>query len=267
MGSVITLLTDFGTGSYVAQMKGVILRLARQAILVDITHQIPPGDIDQAAWILLDTYRAFPVGTIHLVVVDPGVGSQRKLISIRVRGMIFLAPDNGVLSHVISDAGSAGGIACLEIRQSKSEQIATSSVFHGRDFLAPMAARLATGVPWESCGVPVSGLVTLPGEPPQRDGSMIHGRIVYIDRFGNCVTNILSEDLEQMKSTSDVSQLCVHVGGHCLLGLKTHYAEVEDGQSLFLVGSCGRLEIAVRNGNAAETLGLHKNSVVELHWQ
>jgi S-adenosyl-L-methionine hydrolase (adenosine-forming) len=266
MGSVITLLTDFGMGSYVAQMKGVILRLAPHATLVDIMHQIPPADIEQAAWILRDTYRAYPMGTIHLVVVDPGVGSQRKLISLRERGMFFLAPDNGVLTHVMADAKTTEGDSCRALNQELCGVEAPSRVFHGRDILAPIAARLASGIPWESCGALISDPVKLPGDLPHRKDTTMVGKIVYIDNFGNCVTNIPALSIDHEIATFQPSRFWVQVGKHQLLGLKSHYAEVEERQSRFLFGSCGRLEIAVRNGNAAEALGLQRNTAVEIHW-
>jgi S-adenosyl-L-methionine hydrolase (adenosine-forming) len=249
---VITLLTDFGTADgYVAEVKGVILAALPDATLVDVTHDVEPGDVERARYVLSRTWHRFPAGTVHLVVVDPGVGTERRCIAVRASDHWFVGPDNGVLSPALNSAGAA--VVQLPVPES------VSATFHGRDVFAPVAARIAAaratgGAPLHELGPPVSDpiILAVPSPTPGRDGS-VRGEVVAIDRFGNAVTNIEwhGEDA------------AVQVGGR-VLPLRRTYGEVASGDPLALTGSSGCVEIAIREGSAAQALGLRRGSVVTL---
>ncbi len=186
---IITLITDFGErDGYVGAMKGVILGIAPGAALVDISHDIPPQDIPSAAFVLWSTYRFFPPDTVHLVVVDPGVGTQRRPIAVETRHGRFVAPDNGVLGYVLDEEREWQAVHLAEQRFWRPE---VSMTFHGRDIFAPAAAHLAAGVPLHELGPAITNPVPMPFPRVRRlDGARCLARLVYIDRFGNCVTNL-----------------------------------------------------------------------------
>ena len=259
MSSIITLTTDFGLADpYVGIMKGVMLGINPKAIIVDISHAIEPQNIHQAAFILNTACRYFPQGTIHLVVVDPGVGSGRRAVILKTASAYFVAPDNGVLSYIIafSNSGQGGGAGleltklgpgfeAVAITNPRFWQHPPSSTFHGRDILAPVAAYLSLGVPVHEFGEPIQSLLAF--SPPQpyfaADGALV-GHIVHIDRFGDLITDIGDDVVAK-----DVS---IEVCGRLITGLSSCYAEGDE--LLALIGSSGNLEIAAKNRSAAEML-------------
>ncbi|MFL5804884.1 MAG: S-adenosyl-l-methionine hydroxide adenosyltransferase family protein [Roseiflexaceae bacterium] len=263
---IITLTTDFGlTDSYVGSMKGVILGIAPNARLVDITHVIRPQDIHQAAYILQTFYRSFPPGTVHLIIVDPGVGSQRRAIGVETPEAIFVAPDNGILAEVWRDAGVCWGpatCAAVELTERRYWRDQVSRTFHGRDIFAPVAAHLATGVPLSAFGprLPMIDECTLDPPARGRHGELV-GRIIHIDHFGNCITNITTHDLEQAGKGVG---LVVQIADQQISGLHPTYADAPVGALIALIGSSEQLELAVRNGNAAQMLGVEVGNAVRV---
>jgi S-adenosylmethionine hydrolase len=260
---VITLLTDFGQADgYVGTMKGVILRICPQAALVDISHEIVPQAVQQAAYVLSTAVPYFPQGTVHLIVVDPGVGTSRRPVIVRTDDATYVAPDNGVLTLVLAQSPAQFAFLLTEPRYSLSP---VSATFHGRDTFAPAAAHLATGVNPREMGEPFPPtdllMLPLPQLARQGDGSWI-GEVLYIDRFGNLVTNILcSQDGAQCtvaRSEAPVpsAEISVTVAGIQIMGLSRTFAEAHPQELLAYVGSSNRLEIAVREGNAATRLGV-----------
>ena len=251
--NVITLITDFGARDwFVGSMKGVILSVQPQAVIVDITHEIPPGDIRAGAFALMASCRCFPRDTVHVVVVDPGVGSGRAAIVVRTSGYYFVGPDNGVLSWALAKE------EVLEIRQAENEthfRKPVSRSFHGRDIFGPVAAHLTQGVPIELLGRRVKDYLGLDWPKPQVSGGLLCGEIVCIDRFGNAITNIESPAETATK---------VRVPGKLDCAIKSFYQEVPQGQPLAIVGSIGYLELSVNGASAAQTFGLRTGDVVEV---
>jgi len=261
MASIISLTTDFGlTGTYVAAMKAVILGINPHVRLVDVCHAIAPQSILQAALAVDSVYDFFPSRTIHLVVVDPGVGTNRRAIVLRTPEADFVAPDNGVLSYVLmrfsgpwSDSQGPveveipGELEAIHLTRPGFWLANVSPTFHGRDIFAPVAAWLSIGRQPSEFGERVSRLTVLPVPRRRRTDAEITGEVVDIDSFGNLVTNIRSEDLWQ-----DRASLTSAVGGRAIRGIVSTYAE---GEGLMaLIGSTGHLEIAIRNGSAATSL-------------
>lgn len=248
----ITLITDFGwEDAYVAAMKGVILGLAPDVTLVDVSHQVPPQDILHASLLLEGILPYYPPQTIHLLVVDPGVGTQRRPIAIRTEQALFVGPDNGVLTPALDLPGEK---VVVHLTESHFFRHPVSQTFHGRDIFAPVAAYLARGVPLETMGPAIRDPVRLPLPAPARAGEGIWlAEVIHVDRFGNCVTNLRATDLE-----GPSEEWTFEVAGRLLRGLKPTYAAVPEGALLALVGSTGRVEIAQRNGHAARSLGLSR---------
>lgn len=266
MTPVITLTTDFGTtDAYVASMKGVILSINPKAVIVDICHSVQPQNILQAAFILSTTHRYFPEGTIHVAVVDPGVGSQRQSIVLKTPQAFFVAPDNGILSYVVNELQPLSGGSLTEalpqstiIRQLMPGIEAVtlmnpdfwhhpvSSTFHGRDIFAPVAAHLSLGTPLRSLGDSISSIHVYPIPRPYRDaeGNLI-GHVLHIDNFGNLITSFKSNDLPDNKVT-------VIICNQHINELSKFYAE-KTGLAA-IIGSSGYLEISLQNGNAAAFL-------------
>ncbi len=246
---IITLTTDFGqTDSYVGTMKGVILSLCPAVSLVDICHEIRPQAVRQAAYVLSAAVPYFPPGTIHLVVVDPAVGTERRPIVVQTSRALYVAPDNGVLSLVLQQEPAQLAVHLTE-RRYRLPQV--SATFQGRDLFAPAAAHLACGTACDQMGdtIPVADLTTAAGLEPRRqtDGSWL-GEVLHVDHFGNLITNVQVSDLQ--------ASLTVSVGRHRIERLSRTFAQVAPGQIVAYVGSSGYLEIAVREGNAAHTLGM-----------
>ena len=258
--SIITLTTDFGSRDpYVGVMKGVILGINPEALLTDLTHEVEPQNILQAAFLLGKSCRFFPPQAIHLAVVDPGVGSERRAILLNTPRGWFLAPDNGVLSYVLMDGGAQPvpreeSRVCLpanyrayHLTRSPFWLHPVSSTFHGRDVFAPVAGRLSLGTPPLKLGEEVATLTCLPVAPPAWEGDRLEGRVVHVDRFGNLVTDVPARLLDQSQ------QIEVKIKGHGIQGLSSYYAQGEG--LLALVGSYDTLEIAAKNSSAAAELG------------
>jgi hypothetical protein len=265
---VVTVTTDFGTADgYVGTMKGVILSIAPDARLVDLSQDIAPQDVRQAAYVLHATYPFFPPRTVHLVVVDPGVGSARRAIALRTPKGTFVGPDNGVFSYIMAEQPVE---AVVELADPRYQLPEVSHTFHGRDIFAPAAAHLAAGVPLDALGPPVPDPITLPLPQLAIDAEAISGEVLHTDHFGNVITSI-----GRLTWRSDAPGLTlepafrsgrealtlrddgrVRAGGRIIDGIHRAYASVERGELLALVGSGGFLEVAVREGSAAERLEL-----------
>jgi S-adenosylmethionine hydrolase len=249
MRPIITLITDFGTGSpYVGQMKGVILSLCPEARLVDITHGIGPQNVREGAVVLADTAPRFPAGTIHVAVVDPGVGTQRKLVYARIGSQQYLAPDNGLLS-LLTVGEAVSRLISLEVAAFWLSN--PTSTFHGRDILAPVAARLAGGLDPGRLGPPHPHLVQLTWPQPIAAANEVRGEVLYVDSFGNAITNLRLSDLAAVGGAAD---LVIECGSRQILGLVQTYGDAPAGSVVALFDSQGRLEIAVARGSAAALL-------------
>lgn len=237
MNSVITLTTDFGTrDNYVGVMKGVILALAPKARLVDLTHEIEPHATAEAAFCLLTAFSHFPPGAVHLAVVDPGVGASRAVCAAHAHGQFFIGPDNGLFTPILDRDPAA------RIRRVRHDPPA-SRTFHGRDVMAPAAARLALGEPFEALGPVLENPVRLAWPTPEQKGRTTRGQVIHADRFGNLVTNI-----EPGHAPWDFFELAL--AGRSLTGPAPAYAAAPKGMPLALWASHGFLEIAVNQGSA-----------------
>lgn len=242
----ITLLTDFGLhDAYVGIMKGVILGINPDARVVDLTHDIAPQQIQPAALILRSAVRFFPPGTIHVAVVDPGVGASRKPILIETEAGCLIGPDNGVLSLA---AATMRRRAVRAIENASLLRHPVSQTFHGRDVFAPAAAHLSCGIAVESVGPLLAAIVELDVPAMRRVGSTLAGEVIAVDRFGNLITNI---DADAILSFS-APVVSVSIEGKRAAGLVRAYSAVPEGAALAIVGSWGMVEIAVRNGSAAQ---------------
>lgn len=254
---ILTITTDFGTmDGYVGTMKGVVLGIAPKATIVDITHDIAPQNIQQAAFMVHTYHSYFPTGTVHLIVVDPGVGSRRRSIALRTPQALFVGPDNGVFTYIWRDAAERWGTdtcTVVELTNSDFWLPDVSSTFHGRDIFAPAAAHILAGVPMEQLGQRLDSLTEAELEQPSigRRGGL-QGRIIHIDYFGNCITNIMLKDVH---TAGFGESFILEVIGQRIPGLMRTYADGAVGSLMVILGSSGRLEIAVRNGNAARNLG------------
>lgn len=256
---IITLTTDFGTSdTYVGIMKGVILSINPKAQIVDLTHAIPPQDIYEAAFSIYAARSYFPKGTIHIIVVDPGVGSDRQAIVSHIDNAFFVCPDNGVLSYLLHGAENAGTppIDSVAIQNAAYYLPEVSNTFHGRDIFAPVAAHLSLGVPFDDIGPPVKTLVRLPIPKIDTSGDTLIGQIIKIDRFGNLITNISKGAFEAF--LNDDVNYEIRVGSTSLNRLNSAYADAEIGEPLAIMGSLALLEIAVNGGNAEKQLGLKR---------
>ena len=256
--SVVTLLTDFGlTDPYVGVMKGVILTLAPAVQLVDITHGVPPQDIATASVYLTASAPYFPDGTVHVAVVDPGVGGPRRAVAVETSRAWYVAPDNGLLSAVLADEDL---VSVTDVTDSPVLPAARSSTFHGRDVFAPIAARLASGARPSDLGDPVPDLVITDAYTVQRDQRVLTGRVLFADHFGNLVTNVRRADVPES------------VGGVALRGHETwsigppvaYYAAVPDGAAMSIWNSFGLLEISIRGGSMADAVHWRPGATVEV---
>ncbi|MGE0537411.1 MAG: S-adenosyl-l-methionine hydroxide adenosyltransferase family protein [Pirellulales bacterium] len=260
MPSVITLTTDFGTGSpYVAQMKGVILSIEPAAVLVDVTHAIAPQNVRQAALVLDDVCDRFPAGTIHVAVIDPGVGTARRIVCCRAGQGLFVGPDNGLFSRVARRVPPASSFA---LEDERFWLPTVSATFHGRDIMAPVAARLSQGLDPRQLGPPVERLVDLDWPEPVVEGECIRGELIAIDSFGNAVSNISREHLSRLSKGKQVHVIC---GEPAIAApLVYTYGERPVGTRVALIGSGGLLEVAIVVGNAAAELHLAVGDRVEV---
>jgi len=249
---LVTLLTDFGLqDTYVGQMQAALLAVAPTARLVDLTHAVPPQDVFTGAFLLWAAVEALPAASVHLAVVDPGVGSERRAVAAQARrGDVFVGPDNGLLAPAVDRLG--GLVAAVELREPTYwRRGRPSSTFHGRDIFAPVAGHLANGVPLDRLGPPVD--LFRPFELPQPSG--LDGEIVYVDGYGNLVSNL---------PASSLPERYVVLLGEQAIQPQPHYQAVPPGQLLALVGSSGLLEISARDASAASITGRGRGAQVSV---
>ncbi|RMD83895.1 MAG: hypothetical protein D6815_05445 [Candidatus Dadabacteria bacterium] len=251
----VTLLTDFGTADgYVGALKGVLASLCPGVIIHDITHDVPPGDVLHGAFALATAAPLFPPGTIHLAVVDPGVGTSRRAVAVVTEAGTFVGPDNGLLSLA---ARPPRRVFVLDRSDVFLESV--SSTFHGRDVFAPVAARLAAGWPPDRIGTPAADLMELELPKVARCGGGVEGAVIHCDRFGNLITNLREADLPEA-----AGEVSVEIAGHRIAGISRTYGDRAPGELLALFGSLGFLEIAVSKGAAAARLGVSRGAAVRV---
>jgi S-adenosylmethionine hydrolase len=249
---IITLTTDFGLADpFVGIMKGVILGIAPEAKLVDITHDIGSYDILDGAFVIETSYRYFPQGSVHIVIVDPGVGSARRPMAAASHGHFFVAPDNGALSYVLD--------AEAEVHEITNRRLFLNSVsrtFHGRDIFAPVAAHLARGLPLESMGPRILNYTHKPIPRPHSAGGKLIATVLRIDKFGNLITNLRSEHL--------AGSFTVRLGGASISSLYSTFSEAPPGELFAVEGSAGYIELALNQGSAAERLKVNRGAEIEV---
>ena len=254
---IITLTTDFGLSDpYVAMMKGVILSINPSARLVDVTHQIGTGSISQAALLIRETFSYFPGGTVHLAVVDPGVGSNRRLLALEAADHFFVGPDNGLFWPVFHDFE---GAKAVQLTQSRYFLQSITPTFHGREIFAPVAAHLSLGLSLPSLGPAVRDLTKLTTPQPRIEAGVLCGEIIRTDHFGNLVTNISGKELTNFLQSASPR---IEAGKLVIRKLNRIYADCEEGEPLALINSSGLLEIAVNLGRASEYIGLNNGEIV-----
>lgn len=253
MGRIVTLTTDFGQADeYVASVKAVILSINPAATVVDITHAVPSHDVLHGAYVLSTAWPHFPLGSVHIAVVDPGVGSNRKAIGVTSNSHYFVGPDNGILSLAAPEDCVVRELTneCLHLET-------VSSTFHARDIFGPVAAHLSLGIPFQTVGPTVDTINRLPVPPPSlASDNSVQGTIIHIDKFGNAITNIRHDNV-----SSD--EITISIGREVILGISPSYATAT--KLLAIWGSSGRLEISMRNGNAADALGLNRGDSLTIH--
>ena len=254
---IITLLTDFGLADpYVAMMKGVLLSINSRACLVDISHEIRPGAIFPAARIIQEAYRFFPDGTVHLGVVDPGVGSDRRPIAAEANGHFFVGPDNGLFWPVLQGSPRA---RIYHLTENRFFRRSVSRTFHGRDVFAPVAAHLSLGAGIEETGIPIEDPKPLFVPSPYREGKDLCGQVIHADHFGNLITDI---DVETLLQFLGKSTPWIQVGSLTVRTLSRAYSDVEEGQPLALINSSDLLEISVNLGKASEYVGVEEGELI-----
>jgi hypothetical protein len=259
---IVTLLTDFGGADYfVGALKGAILSVDPRATLVDITHDIPAFDVEAAAFTLLAACEAFPAGTVHAAVVDPGVGSQRRPLAAQCGGRFFVGPDNGLFSYVFE---RGGGERVFHLTNPKFFRPSVSTTFHGRDVFAPVAGALSAGVGLDELGVEVSDHVRLAPLAPARlpDGSL-EARVIHIDRYGNCVTSVTRSELTGGQIARGFR---VEAGGRVVSNFRRFFSDTdgETGEPFALWGSAGFLELAAFRDSAARLLNLTRGQAIRI---
>ncbi|MCP5005635.1 MAG: SAM-dependent chlorinase/fluorinase [Planctomycetes bacterium] len=251
----ITLITDFGLqDGYAGVMKGVITGINPSANIIDISNTIEAQNIFQAAYVLSSSYKYFPKGTIHTVVVDPGVGSERNIICLKTDDYLFLAPDNGALSFIVSSEKPS---SFIRVTNKEFFLPKLSNTFHGRDIFAPVAAYLSKGINHQKLGENLDKIrkIDLPKPIRSRNGTLT-GEIIHVDHFGNLISNISSEIINQMRIKP--RELSIIIGGKRINKLSTSYTDVKEKDALAIIGSTGFLEISVNRGSATNTLKLNK---------
>lgn len=263
MSNIITLTTDYGTrDSFVASMKGVILKTHPQVQMIDITHEIAPQDIWEAAFTLKSVYSQFPKGTVHLAVVDPGVGSGRRPLIVVTEGYYFVGPDNGLFSLIYGDAER---LRVHHITAGHYFIANPGPTFHGRDIFAPVAASLTKGVPSGNFGDEITDFVKLNVPVPKRAENNIDGHVVHADRFGNAITNITYKDLQSLiPEGGKMGPVSVTIMGKEIKGMKKFYAEAAPGELGAIINSSGQLEIFLFRQNARTALAVKRGEAVRL---
>jgi S-adenosylmethionine hydrolase len=248
----IALLTDYGDRDFfVASLKAVILSLQPEARIVDISHSLGSFNIRQGSYLLAACSKYFPPRTIFVVVVDPGVGTKRRLLLVKTKKYFFIAPDNGVLSGVLRENKPE---VAIEVRNRRFFLKSVGRTFDGRDKMAPVAAWLSRGTAPEKFGPQISSWIKLPVRKPRFLKDRIAGEVVYIDKFGNCLTNIPSGRVEELKRKVGNRRIALLVGGKAAVGRRT-YGAGRKGELIFLPGSQGTIEIAMKEASAAARLG------------
>jgi S-adenosylmethionine hydrolase len=260
--SVVTLLTDFGDRDYfVGSIKGVILNINPQARIVDLSHQVVPQQVEEAAYLLKSCYRYFPEGTVHVAVVDPGVGTARRALLVSTARHFFLAPDNGLLTYIFEEETS------VEVRQIENRQYrleAEGATFDGRDLFAPAAAWLTRGQQPGSFGRLVRDYVRLPIREPRWEQQRLIGRIVYVDHFGNLISDLTTDHVREVRTTLKRDTITVAIAGLTIQGLAASYEEGSRETPHALINSNGQVEIFLKGGHAADALKCTRGEPVVL---
>jgi S-adenosylmethionine hydrolase len=257
MPGLITLLSDFGVrDAYVGIMKGVLLSIAPAARLVDLTHEIPPQAVEVGALVLRSAVPYFPAGTVHLAVVDPGVGTARAPVAVRTARALLVGPDNGLLAPAAATLGGATAVHAIENPSLLRQPV--GDTFHGRDVFAPAAAHLAAGAAIETLGAPRHGLLALPLPEAVAAPDGVRGVVVHVDRFGNLLTNVARAALRAFRHLP----LSVRVAEMATAPLRHAYGDVAPGELVALWSSWDTIEIAVRDGSAAARLGVGRGAAV-----
>jgi S-adenosylmethionine hydrolase len=254
---VITLLTDFGISDpYVGVMKGVILSINPDARIVDLSHQVEAGSISQAACFIREAFHYFPEGTVHTAVVDPGVGTDRRLLGVGANGHVFIGPDNGIFWPVIEEYGAT------EIRQLVEKDYFlphVTSTFHGRDIFAPVAAHLSLGQDLKTMGPVLPDPVKLDNPVPKIINDILYGQIIHLDHFGNLITNIYREQLDRFLISN---KPIIQVGNFTIKNLSHTYSDADEGEPLALINSSDQLEIAVNLGRASQYIKIASGEII-----
>ena len=262
--TAISLLTDFGLADpYVGIMKGVILSVNSAARIIDITHEVSPQDLSEAAYLIQSAYSYFPLGTVHVVVVDPGVGSGRAIVGIELNGHRFLAPDNGVLSMVLAEGDIERAVY---VENADYFLKSVSHTFHGRDIFAPVAAHLSRGLDMGALGAVVFPADLTRLQMPQPDflnETSFVGTVISIDRFGNLITNIRYKHMRALLERSQKEKVEIQIGNQRIFDLSKSYDAVRPQQPLAIIGSRGFLEISINCGNARDVIGAKKGDPVK----
>jgi S-adenosylmethionine hydrolase len=258
MRKIITLTTDFGLQDYyVSAMKGVILQETPDARLIDISHEIPSQDIMAGSWVLKNSAMLFPSGSVHLVVVDPGVGTSRKPVALKIKDQYFVGPDNGIFSLLTQDEE----FEAVQLTNQSYWRSNPSTTFHGRDIFAPVAAHLCNGVELTKLGDTIESLQTYRWAVPIADKDGIQGWVIHIDKFGNLITNVSGNLIKDVIQSNDVK---LYVGNTILNEIKSTFGTVPEGEPVAYIGSSGMLEIAINKGDAKQMLGVQKGAQISL---
>lgn len=254
--NLVTLLTDFGSrDGYAAAVKGSILTVNPLAVISDITHDVAPFDIEGAAFVLKTSCVFFPKGSIHVAVVDPGVGTSRKAMAVKAGGHYFVGPDNGIFTDILREAPVWDAV---EIVNPGYMRTTVSSTFHARDIFGPVASHLALGALLADLGPALARPVTFQRPQPVVTEGRIEGEIIYVDHFGNCISNIRRDHLKRL----DCSHAVVKAGPCACRGISDSYAQLPSGSPAAVISSSGHLEIAVNAGNLHESCGVTRGTVV-----
>ncbi|HET9210452.1 MAG TPA: SAM-dependent chlorinase/fluorinase [Thermoanaerobaculia bacterium] len=252
---LLSLLTDFGTTDYyVAAVKGTILRLAPGTALVDISHEVPPGDIETGSFLLRAAVPSFPEGTVHLAVVDPGVGSRRRMLAVRSGSGLFVAPDNGLLDPFLD------GAEVRSVERSELFLVSPGQTFHGRDRFAPIAAALLRGERLESLGPEIPDPVRWAATPPRREPGRISGRVIHVDRYGNLVTDVPAAWLPPGPCRARIGV------GNSTSRRASHYAEIPPGEAAMIPGSLGTVELSLNGEDLARAWKIARGAAVGITW-
>lgn len=258
MRNVITLTTDFGLRDYyVSAMKAVMLGIAPEVRLIDVSHDIPSQDIMAGSWVLKNSAMLFPSKTVHAVVIDPGVGTNRHPIALQVEDQYFVGPDNGIFSLLTADRK----YTAVHLNRQEYLRESPSNTFHGRDIFAPAAAHLSRGVPLEELGEPLNDLVSYRWMQPIADRDGVQGTVIHIDKFGNLITNIPESLIQELLVGRRVK---IYVGNVILGDISDTFGDVTEGEPVAYIGSAGMLEVGINMGDAEEMLGVQKGAQISI---